>query len=213
MKTATKTGSLIADFLTSAILSSAVVISLNYYIPFAEQSAGPYNIIMILGSPLRDFLIKILMLIAGLLALLTFLAKSKQSFANKKIYPYYMIGMGILWIILPFISSYTLSRFTGDLILQSVSGIAIVANTVFMMISVCCGIIAITDVVHNLFTTGENIFKANRCAVILTGIPTGVAGALLLVSVLGGMVGLSGVFIIYGLIAAITGIINAILNR
>lgn len=212
MKTANKTGCLIADFLTSAVLSSAVVISINYYIPFVKQTSGTYNIVMLLGDPLRDFLIKVLLLAAGILAFLTFFVKSKTTHPSKRIYPFYMIGMGALWIILPFLSAYTISRFTGDLILQTVSGIAIIANVVFMMISVCCGIIAVTDIIHNLLIC-ENKSKANSAASLLTGIPTGCALAFLLTSVLQPMIGLNGVFIVFGAVTAVIGMINLLIKK
>ncbi|MDE5973528.1 MAG: hypothetical protein K2G73_02525 [Eubacterium sp.] len=213
MKTANKTGSLIVNFLTSAILSSAAVISVDYYIPFVKQTAGTYNIVMLLGDPLRDFLVKVLFLVSGILAFLTFVVKSKKASIGKKIYPFYMIGMGALWIILPFLSAYTISRFTGDLIVQTVSGIAIIANVVFMMISVCCGIIAVIDIIHNLLMPCENNSKANCCAALLAGVPTGCALALLLTSALQSEIGLSGVFIVFGVITAIVGTVNLLFNK
>lgn len=208
MKKASKTGSLVINFLTSVILSSVTVISFLYYIPFVKQTAGTYNITMLLGDSLRDFLIKALLLVAGILAFLTILVKSKKAPKGKTIYPLYMIGMGALWIILPFLSAYTISRFTGDLIVQTVSGIAIIANVVFMMISVCCGLIAVIDVICNLLTPCEDNSKANCCAALLTGIPTGCASALLLIAVLQPIIGLSGVFIVFGVITVLIGTID-----
>lgn len=213
MKTANKTGLLIVNFLTSAILSSATVISVHYYIPFVKQTAGTYNIAMLLGDPLRDFLIKALLLVAGILAFLTFLDKSKKAPNGKIIYPFYMIGMGALWIILPFLSAYTISRFTGDLIAQTVSGIAIIANVVFMMISVCCGLIAVIDIIHNILLSCENDSKANCCAALLTGIPTGSALALLLTSALQPSIGLNGVYIMFGVMTVMIGFINILSNK
>lgn len=209
MKSVNKTSSLIVDFLTSVILSSVTVIAVRYYIPFVKQTAGTYNIAMLFGDPLRDFLIKVLLLVAGILAFLTFLVRSKKAPNGKKIYPYYMIGMGALWIILPFLSAYTLSRFTGDLILQTVSGIAIIANVVFMMISVCCGMIAVIDISRNLFITADNKSNVNRFSALLTGVPTGCALAFLLISVLQPSIGLNGIFIASGVITVIIGIINS----
>lgn len=213
MKIANKTGSSIVYFLTSVILSSAAVISINYYIPFVKQTAGTYNIAMLLGDPLRNFLIKVLLLVAGILAFLTFLVKSKKATNSKKIYPFYMIGMGALWIMLPFLSAYTISRFTGDLIIQTVSGIAVIANVVFMMISVCCGMIAVIDIVHYILVSFQNSSKASLYASLLTGIPTGCALALLLTSALQFVIGLNGVFIVFGAIAVIIGIVNLLLNK
>lgn len=212
MKTANKTGCLIADFLTSAVLSCTAVISINYYIPFVKQTAGTYNIVMIFGGPLRDFLIKILLLLAGILVFVTFFVKSKTALKEKRIYPFYMIGMGILWIILPFLSAYTISRFTGDLILQTVSGIAIIANVVFMMISVCCGMIAVTDIIHNLLLC-ENKSKADTAVSLLSGIPTGCALTFLLTSVLQPRIGLNGIFIVFGAAVVLIGLLSASLKK
>lgn len=213
MKTKNTAGASIAYFLTSVILSSVSAVSIRYYIPFVKQTAGTYNIVMLFGEPLRDFLIKVLFLVAGILAFLTFLVKSKKASKGKTIYPFYMIGMGALWIILPVLSAYTISRFTGDLIIQTVSGIAVIANVVFMMISVCCGIIAVTDIIHNLFTAYENGSKASHCAALLTGIPTGCAFAFLFTSALQSAIGLSGIFIVFGVIMAVVGIINIAGNK
>ncbi len=204
---------LLSSFLTSAVLSCVSVIAVKYYIAFAEQTAGTYNIAMLFGDSLRDFLIKALLLVSGILAFLTILVKSKKAPKGKIMYPFYMIGMGVLWTILPFLSAYTISRFTGDLIVQTVSGIAIIANTVFMMISVCCGLIAVIDVIHNLLTPCENNSNANCCAALLTGIPTGCALALLLTSALQSLVGLNGIFILFGVIMVVIGIINIAVNK
>lgn len=84
MKTANKTGSSIVYFLTSVVLSCTAVILIHYYIPFVKQTAGTYNIAMLLGDPLRDFLIKALLLIAGIRAFLTFFVKSKKAPKGKK---------------------------------------------------------------------------------------------------------------------------------
>lgn len=210
MTTANKKGSSVIYFLTSVILSACTVVSVNDYIPFIKQTAGTYNIAMLLGDPLRDFLIKVLLLVAGILAFLTFLVKSKKAPKGKKIYPFYMIGMGALWIVLPLLSAYTISRFTGDLIIQTVSGIAIIANVVFMMISVCCGMIAVIDTIHNILSSCD---KANLCAVLLTGIPTGVALALLMTAALQSAIGLNGIFIVFGAIAVVIGIVNLLLKK
>lgn len=213
MKTANKKGSSVIYFLTSVILSACTVVSVNDYIPFIKRTAGTYNIAMLLGDPLRDFLIKVLLFVAGILAFLTFLVKSKKAPKGKKIYPFYMIGMGALWMILPLLSAYTISRFTGDLIIQTVSGIAIIANVVFMMFSVCCGMIAVIDMIHNILSSCENSSKANHCAVLLTGIPTGVALALLMTSALQSAIGLNGIFIVFGAIAFVIGIVNLLLKK
>lgn len=208
MKTANKTGSAIVYFLISVILSSAAFFSVHYYIPFVEQTAGTYNIVMLSGEPLRDFLIKILLLVSGILAFLTFVVKFRKAPKGKKIYPFYIIALGGLWILLPFLSTYTISRFTGNLIIQTVSSIAIIANVVFMMISVCCGIIAVIDIVHNLFSFSEKEDTANFSAILLAGIPTGCALAFLLSSALQPAIGLSGIFTVLGLMIFIAGTVS-----
>lgn len=209
MKTANKTGSAIVYFLISVILSSAAFFSVHYYIPFVEQTAGTYNIVMLSGEPLRDFLIKILLLVSGILAFLTFVVKFRKAPKGKRIYPFYIIALGGLWILLPFLSTYTISRFTGNLIIQTVSSIAIIANVVFMMISVCCGIIAVIDIVHNLFSFSEKEDTANFSAILLAGIPTGCALAFLLSSALQPAIGLSGIFIVLGLMIFIAGTVSS----
>lgn len=213
MKTANKTGSEIVYFLTSVILSSAAVVSIKYYIPFVGQTAGTYNIAMLFGAPLRDILIKALLLVSGILAFLTFIVKFKKTPKGKRIYPFYIIALGILWMILPFLSAYTISRFTGALILQTVSSIAIIANVVFMMISVCCGIIAVTDIVHNLFSFSKKEDIANCAVMLLTGIPAGCALAFLLSSALKSVIGLSGIYIVYGVMILIAGIVGSIVKQ
>lgn len=213
MKTANKTGSAVIYFLTSAILSSAAAIAINYYIPFAEQTAGTYIIAMLFGDSLRDFLIKALLLLSGVLAFFTFIVKIKKAPKGKRLYPYYIIAMGALWIILPFLSAYTISRFTGNLIVQTVSSIAVIANVVFMMISVCCGIIAAIDIVHNLLGFEEKKNIANCTAMLLAGVPTGCALALLLASVLQSAIGLNGIFIVFGAVLLIIGTVSAAVKQ
>ncbi|MGN1118270.1 MAG: hypothetical protein ACI4RU_06620 [Acutalibacteraceae bacterium] len=212
MKSVNKTVSYILKFFTSVLLTSAAYISVKYYIEFVELTAGSYNIAMILGQPLRDFLITLLLLVAGVLAFLTFVFKSCKR-KESTIYPYYLIGMGVLWVILPSISVYNISRFTGTLIYQTVSGIAIIANVVFMMISVCCGLIAAIDIIRSLFSVSERENTGDFSAVILTGIPTGCAFSALMTAVLKSVVGLSGIFIILGVLTAAVGVLSAIMMK
>lgn len=75
---------LLSSFLTSVVLSSACVVAVKYYITFAEQTAGSYSIAMLMGDSLRDFLIKALLLVAGILAFVTFAVKVKKCKAPKK---------------------------------------------------------------------------------------------------------------------------------
>lgn len=75
MKTANKTSKSTLYFFTSALLSAAAIFAINHYIEFVEQTAGSYNIVMLFGLPLRDFLITVLFIAAGILAFLTFVIK------------------------------------------------------------------------------------------------------------------------------------------
>lgn len=213
MKTANKTSKSIFYFFTSALLSAAAIFAINHYIEFVEQTAGSYNIVMLFGLPLRDFLITVFFIAAGILAFLTFVIKFKYDTENKRMYPFYLIGMGVLWIVLPFLSVYTISRFTGTLIIQTVSGIAIIANVVFMMISVCCGIIAVIDLIQSLIASGKKEETANFAAMLLTGITTGCALAFLLPAVLNSIIGLSGIFTLFGVLISLTGIISSFLKN
>ncbi|MGN0526145.1 MAG: hypothetical protein ACI4IF_01805 [Acutalibacteraceae bacterium] len=213
MKTKSNTVSYIFKFLTSVLLTSAAYISVNYYIEFVELTAGSYNIAMLFNRPLRDFLIILLLLIAGILAFLTFTVKSSKSKENKVIYPYYLTGMGALWIVLPFLSVYTVSRFTGTLIYQTVSSIAIIANVVFMMISVCCGLIASVDIISSLFSAAERDKAAGSAAVILSGIPTGCGLSALMIMALNSVIGLSGIFTVFGVLAVAVGVLDAIILK
>lgn len=212
MKSVNKTVSYILKFFTSVLLTSAACISFRHYIKFVELTAGSYNIAMVLGQPLRDFLITLLLLVAGVLAFLTFVFKSCKR-KESTIYPYYLIGMGALWVILPSISVYNISRFTGTLIYQTVSGIAIIANVVFMMISVCCGLVAATDIIGRLFFAPQRENSGYASAVILTGIPTGYAFSTLMTAVLKPAVGLSGVFITIGVLTAAVGALSVIMTK
>ena len=208
MKSGNKTVSYILKFLTSAVLTSAAYILINHYTEFLELTAGSYNIAMIFGEPLRSFLMILLLFVAGILAFITFIVKSAKRKENKALYPYYLMGMGGLCIVLPFISVCVISRFTGTLIYQTVSGIAIIANVVFMMISVCCGLIGAVDIIGCLFSSSEKENSRTLSAVILTGVPTGCALSALLTAALNSVIGISGVFIVSGILSIIVGIFN-----
>lgn len=213
MKSANKLGYSIMYFVTSALLSAAALFSFRHYIEFVEQTAGSYNIVMLFGQTLRDFLLTVLLFVSGILAFLTFMVKSVKCKKEKKMYPFYLILMGILWIILPFLSVYTISRFTGTLILQTVSGIAIISNVVFMMISACCGIIALIDIVHSLMNNSKKESIANGLAMLLAGIPTGCALALLMTTLLTSVIGLSGIITLIGILVIIAGILNCFIKE
>lgn len=200
MKTKLKSASGISCYITCTVLSAAILFAAKYYMEFICQTAGSYNIVMLFGMPLRDFLLTALLFVAGILAFLTFAFRTYKH-KKKRIYPFYLILMGLLWIVLPHISVYTISRFTGTLILQTVSSIAIIANVVFMMISMCCGYIAAIDAVH---TARE---AKGGDAMLLAGVPTGCGLALLLKAVLTSAVGLNGIMTIIGVLILAVGII------
>lgn len=208
-----KTGSAIRCFITSALLSTAFTFAIKHYIEFVEQTAGSYNIVMLFGMPLRDFLLIVLMFVAGILAFLTFLVKSVKFKKQKTIYPCYLVLMGILWIILPYLSVYTISRFTGSLILQTVSSIAIIANVVFMMISACCGIIAAIDLIQGIINSEIEEGSADSAAMLLAGIPTGCGLALLLTGLLTSVIGISGIVTLIGVLILVVGIITIVFKK
>lgn len=208
-----KTSSAIRCFITSTLLSTAFFFAIKHYIEFIEQVAGSYNIVMLFGMPLRDFLLIVLLFVAGILAFLTFLVKSVKCKKPKTIYPFYLVLMGILWIILPYLSVYTISRFTGDLILQTVSSIAIIANAVFMMVSVCCGIIAIIDFIHGIIDSEIKESSADSVAMLLAGIPTGYGLILLLTGLLTSVLGISGIVTLIGILNLAVGLITIVFKK
>lgn len=213
MKTNGMIKPLLSSFFTSAILASVTTIAIKYYIPFIQQTAGSYSITMLFGETLRDFLIKVLLLVSGLLAFAFFLIKGIKYKKQKRFSPGFMIALGIVWLILPLLSAYSISRFTGTLIPQTITGIAIIANVVFMMASVCFGIFAVIDIVHNLLLFSEKGNQANCAAMLLSGVPAGCAAALLLSSALQPAIGLSGIFILFASITIVIGLIDMLFDK
>lgn len=206
-----KSALMTAIFLKSAVLSSFAVILVKYYIQFLEQTAGSYNIAMLFGEPLRSFLIKVLFIAAGLIAFAVFMIKAK--FKNNAVLSNgFIIATGALLAILPLLSVYTISRFTGYLIIQTVSGIAIIANVVFMMVSVLCASIAVIDIIHNILQSNQED-RANQTAMLMAGIPFGCGCALLIGSVLGSAAGLGAVYVLFGVLAVVIGIVNYFINK
>ena len=73
-------------------------------------------------------------------------------------------------MILPVLSVYIISRFTGLLIIQTVSSVAIISNAVFFMISMCFVVISAIDMIHSIIIIPEKrkrrlLFSSNlRCA-------------------------------------------------
>lgn len=196
-----------ASFLPAVLLSAFAVISFKYYITFSNEAAGSYAIATVLGSPLKMFLIKVLLLATGIIVPFTFILKSSRKAQNKVLFPGFITAMGALWLILPLISSYTISRFSGNLTTQSVAGIAIIANVVFMMVSVCCAVIAAVDTVHSLaINVSAKEDRANILAVFLSGLPTGIGIALFVTPMIISSFGLSYAFAIFGGLSLAAGI-------
>lgn len=210
MKNKSSINEFIFSFLTSAVLSAITFVTIQYYIPFSNETAGSYAVATIFGDSIKIFLMKILSVVASLLAFLTFLLKSRKKSSNTVLFPKFIIAFGCLWIILPLLSSYILSRFTGMLIVQTVTGIAIIANVVFMMLSVCFALIAAIDLVHSIIMLSGREKRANCAAMILCGIPCGCALAVMLSSVLRSSYGLSCIFVLFGIMAFIIGVLSLI---
>lgn len=198
--------SALRSFIASTLLSSALFFAAKNYIEFLELTSGSYNIAVLFGMPLRDFLLILLLTVAGVLAFVTYIVKAKK-FADKRLYTLSLTIMGLLWIALPHISIYTISRFTGLLILQTVSGIAIIANVVFMMISICCGFTAIVDIV------GDALQGNGNAPVLIAGIPTGFGLTLTLGALLSSTLGLGGVMTVLGVLLLAFGIAVAIFGK
>ena len=198
--------SALRSFIASTLLSSALFFAAKNYIEFLELTSGSYNIAVLFDMPLRDFLLILLLTVAGILAFVTYAIKVKK-FAGKRLYTLSFTIMGLLWIALPHISIYTISRFTGLLILQTVSGIAIISNVVFMMISICCGFTAIVDIL------GDALQGNGNAPVLIAGIPTGFGLTLTLGALLSSTLGLDGVMTVLGVLLLAFGIAVAAFGK
>lgn len=207
-----KTSRLIFSFLISAAVCACTVAAFMYYIPFSNETAGSYAVATIFGDPIKTFLIKILSVVAALIAFAVFIIKSNKKRLNASLFPGFTIAFGILWMILPLLSAYTLSRFTVNLIIQTVSGIAIIANVVFMMLSMCFAGIAAVDLIHCILITKNRETRANCIVMAICGILFGAATSVFLSSALQSALGLSYVFVIFGAAVLITGILSAVFN-
>lgn len=212
MKNKTNIGFQLLSFLTCAVISAAFIIAFKYYITFSEETAGSYQVITIFGDSIKIFLIKILSVVASLLAFITFMIKSKEKYKERIIFPIYLFLFGILWMILPAVSAYTISRFTGLLIIQTVTSIAIISNTVFFMLSMCFAGISAIDLIYNIIMIPEKKKSANCLATAICGVPFGISLAILLSSILQASFGLNSVFILVGAIAVVIGVISTIFN-
>lgn len=210
MKNKIKIGFPLFSFLISAVISAAFVVAFKYYITFSEEAAGSYQIITIFGDSIKVFLIKILSVIASLIAFITFIIKSKEKYRGKVIFPIFLSLFGIIWMILPAISAYTISRFTGLLIVQTVSSIAIIANAVFFMLSMCFAGISAIDVIHSIIVIPEENKRANCFATTICGVPFGISLAILVSSIIQSSLGLNSIFILIGVVALLIGLLNII---
>ena len=137
MKYNKKLNPYIISFLVSAVLSAAAVLAIKYYIPFSNETAGSYAVATIFGDSIKVFLIKILSVVACVLALITFLLRSRKRTAHKVFFPSFTIVFSVIWLLLPLLSSYTISRYTGSLITQTVTGIAIKRSVFYAQCIFC----------------------------------------------------------------------------
>lgn len=200
------------SFLVSAVVSAAAAAAALYYIPFSNETAGSYFVAEIFGDPLKIFLIKILSVAASLIAFIVFIVKSRRKACAKPLFPGFLIAFGVIWMALPLLSSYVLSRFTGSLIIQTVSGIAEIANAVFMMLSVCFAGICVIDLAHCILMLCERKRRADCLAFFLCGIPFGISCAVFISSALQATAGLSSIFVLLGAAASVIGIFSLFFN-
>lgn len=206
-----KTMSMVSSFLTAFLLSAFAILSFKYYIPFSNETAGSYAIANVLGDPLKIFLIKVLTLAIGIIVPFTFILKSSKKVQHKALFPGFITAMGALWCVLPLLSAYIISRFCGTLTPQSVAGIAIIANAVFMMVGVCCAVIAAVDIVHTaVMNISEKSDRANILAMLLSGISTGIGVAVFVLPVIIFSYGLNYAFTAFGAVSLVSGIIMII---
>ncbi len=101
MKYNKKLNPYIISFLVSAVLSAAAVLAIKYYIPFSNETAGSYAVATIFGDSIKVFLIKILSVVACVLALITFLLRSRKRTAHKVFFPSFTIVFSVIWLVLP----------------------------------------------------------------------------------------------------------------
>lgn len=212
MKNKNRTFFQLFSFLIFTVISAAFTIAFKYYITFSEETAGSYQVITTFGDSIKIFLIKVLSVAASLLAFITFMIKSRKKYSNKAFFPACISIFGVIWMILPFLSAYTISRFTGLLIIQTVSSIAIIANAVFFVVSMLFAVISLIDLIHCIMTVSELNERADYFATSLCGIPFGCCAAIFLTPVLQSLLGLSSAYFLLGLIAFLTGLSVIIRN-
>lgn len=212
MKNLSKTKNLqmIFSFLISGIISSGISTIIKYYIDFLEDTAGSYNIAIISGMPLRDFLIKVLLLALGLLAFAGLFIRNKVTPSEKIALHWYVLPLSIFWIALPHISAYTVSRFTGTLLPQTISSIAIIVNVVFMMVSMLFAVASAAELLNSVVKLSEIEAKALCISSIICGIPFGLGITSLAVQLIEATLGLPYAFTFLGVFALIIGILLCI---
>lgn len=207
MKNKQKLNSLFSSFLTSFLLTLFIFVAVKYYITFSNETAGSYQIAVVFGDSLKIFLIKVLSLAIGVISLVTFALKSSKKAQHKVLFPAFITAAGVLWFILPFLSAYTVSRFSGNLTTQSVAGIAIIANVVFMMVSVCCTVIGAIDFVHTaIMNVDSKESKANIISMVLSGVAFGVGIFVFAVPIIISSYGLNYVFSAIGVLLFTAGL-------
>lgn len=201
-------GSLMAfSFLMSTVLTSSLIAAYKYYDVFLQKTAGTYNVAVLFGEPLKYFLIKVLLLAAGLIAFIVFFICGRKSY-EKPIFVHSVAVQAVTWCVLPLISAYGLSRLTGLLLPQSNSGIAIIANVVFMMIGVCGAIISCADLVRQIQMLKLRGDRGNCFAMVLAGLPVGYAIAVLLVPLIEQGKGYGPIYPVMGVLVLIVGLLS-----
>lgn len=199
---------LTTSFIISILFSSSFVMAINNYIPFVEESAGTYFVAYIGNELLRDFLINVILIATGIIAFAIFLFCSIKGF-KKPIFPYFTIGFGIFWLILSNLSAYTISRFTTTLLSQTITGVAIVFNTCFMMFGAFCAVIAVIDFIRQISFLPKEI-RSQSIAVILAGSICGYGIARLIAPLLREAYGLPSIFVFISVFALCTGVLMLI---
>ena len=203
-----KGGLFTLSFLFSVIFTAEATVLIKNYIPFLETFAGTYPVAFIGGEPLRAFLFRIILIIGGLIAFAIFMTVGIKKY-NKSLFPYFTIFSGIFDIIFPIMSAYTISRFTGYILPQTVTSVAVIANVVFMTIALCFGIIAIIDFIRQTIKF-ETETKGTVISLALAGVPVGYGFAMLIGGLISNSVGIVTTFILVGVLVLCIGVATII---
>ncbi|MGN1418974.1 MAG: hypothetical protein ACI4W6_06575 [Acutalibacteraceae bacterium] len=200
----------IGYFAAAFSVTSLIYLLFQFYDEFLTQTAGSYFIAYIAGETLSDFLLQLLTAVVGVILFVFVLLKAKRK--NKKtLYPIFLIIGGVLAAILPGISHYTVSRFTGALLSQTVTGIAIIANVVFTMLCICFLCLTVTDMIFSLLSQPKE-HQGVSAAMTVAGVPFAIGLASLLSTIITASQGLNTVFVLFGVLGAIIGIVLSILK-